>query len=84
MHSDLKTDMNMGGYTCVEMLSYLTVRFLLFWVIVTQSLVVQELESKSAIRNEHQHLLLIKQRLNASGVQKPYKSPCLVSLCLPT
>lgn len=84
MESDPKSGINLRGYTCVEMLSYLTVRFLLFWVIVTQSLVVQELESESAIRDEHQHLLLIKQRLNARGVQKPYKSPCLVYLCLPT
>lgn len=75
---------NMWGYTFVEMLDYLTDRILLCWVIVTHSLVVQKLESQSVIRNEHQHLLLIKQSLNATAVQNPYKSPCLVNLCLPT
>lgn len=84
MDSDPKSAINMRGYICVEMLSYLTVRFLLFWVIVTQSFIVQELESQSAIRNRHQHLLLIKQRLNATAVQKPYKSPQSVNLCLLT
>lgn len=77
------SDMNMKGYTCVEMLSYRTVRFLLFWVIVTQPLIVQEPESQSAIRNRHQRLLLIKQRLNATAVPKPQNSPWLVNLCLP-
>lgn len=66
---------NMREYICVEMLNYLTVRFLLFWVIVTLSFIVQELESQSAIRNWHQHLLLIKQRLNATALRKPHKSP---------
>lgn len=66
-----KSDLNMRGYACVEMLSSLTVRYLLFWVIVTQSLVVQELESQSAIRNGHRALLLMEQRLNAATGGKP-------------
>lgn len=74
---------NMREYICVEMPNYLAVGVLLFWVIVTQSFMVQELESQSAIRNG-QHLLLIKQRLNATEVRKPHKSPQLVNLCLPT
>lgn len=84
MESDPKSDIKMGGYISVAILSYLAVKFLLFWVIVTQSFIIQELESQSAIRNGHQLLLQIKQRLNATAVQKSYKSLWSISLCLPT